>query len=454
MIPLGWRTVNPALMVASRLGFEAGTEPAQLMLSAIGGNAPQALMHDACRAISKGELDVVLVTGAEAMYARALAETRSLPRPTLLGQPAGRGDAVARPLRGGQAGRHQFCRCSAVWSCPYTPTRCSRTPCRAARGWSLDEHTTRIGSLWSRFSEVAAANPDAWIRTPRSASEIVTPGPDNRMVSFPYPPDCARPTCRWTRGPATSCARRRPPVPPACPRIVGCSHCPGQTPTTTGSFRTAPRLHRSPAIRLAGAAALELAGIGIDDLAAVDLYSCFPVVVQMAAAELGLSVDDPGRPLTLTGGLTFGGGPGNNYTSHGIAHAIGALRRDPGAGGASSRAWVVRHEALRRDLCVTPPGGRRFQALRLAGDVQPEVDALPQCRVERRRPGRYDRDLHRHLRPRGRSRARGILACRTEDGSRAWGNVDDRDALALLCTEEGIGRTGVLAAGGALSLDG
>ncbi len=43
------------------------------MVSAIGGNTPQALMHDACRAIGRGDLDVVLVTGAEAMYARALA---------------------------------------------------------------------------------------------------------------------------------------------------------------------------------------------------------------------------------------------------------------------------------------------------------------------------------------------------------------------------------------------
>jgi acetyl-CoA acetyltransferase len=69
--PLGWHAVNPALAVASALGYHAGAEPRQLMVSAVGGNSPQALMHDACRAISRGDLDVVLVTGAEAMYARA-----------------------------------------------------------------------------------------------------------------------------------------------------------------------------------------------------------------------------------------------------------------------------------------------------------------------------------------------------------------------------------------------
>ena len=70
--PLGWHTRNPALQVAGRLGFAEGDEPPELMLSSVGGNSPQALMHDACRAISRGDLDVVLVTGAEALYTRAL----------------------------------------------------------------------------------------------------------------------------------------------------------------------------------------------------------------------------------------------------------------------------------------------------------------------------------------------------------------------------------------------
>ena len=67
------------------------------MLSAIGGNNPQALMHDACLAISRGDLDVVLITGAEAMYARTMAR-RNGPTVARVGEPAGR-DAATRPLR-------------------------------------------------------------------------------------------------------------------------------------------------------------------------------------------------------------------------------------------------------------------------------------------------------------------------------------------------------------------
>src|SRR3984957_18649901 len=80
--PLGWQVPNPALLVAGRLGFAEGDDPAGLKGSSIGGNNPQALLHDACLGISRGEHDVVLVTGAEAMYARALAR-RDPARPWL-----------------------------------------------------------------------------------------------------------------------------------------------------------------------------------------------------------------------------------------------------------------------------------------------------------------------------------------------------------------------------------
>lgn len=89
-------------------------------------------------------------------------------------------------------------------------------------------------------------------------------------------------------------------------------------------------LHRSPAIRLAGRRAFEIAGLGTDDVELVDIYSCFPSAVQVAAAELGLALDDPARPLTVTGGLTFAGGPWCNYVTHSIATMAERLRERPG----------------------------------------------------------------------------------------------------------------------------
>jgi len=451
VVPLGWRTVNPALLVASRLGFEEGAEPAQLMLSAIGGNAPQALMHDACRAISNGDLDVVLVTGAEAMYSRALARRDPSRAPlSWASQPAEETPAPV-PFGVDKPGATDLETSRGVLL-PVHAYPLFENALRAAHGWTLQEHAARIGSLWSRFSEVAATNPQAWIRTPRSATQIVTPGPDNRMVSFPYPKLCTA-NMQVDQGAGYIVCSVEAARAAGVPEERWVFPLAGADANDHWFISHRAELHRSPAIRLAGAAALKLAGLGIDDVTAIDLYSCFPVVVQMAAAELGLSVDDPARPLTLTGGLTFGGGPGNNYTSHGIARAVGALRADPGAAGlVTGLGWYATKHSI-GIYASRPPadGGSRPFAWR---DVQREVDALPQCSVDAQASGPVRVETYTVTFDRDGAAERGILACRTEDGSRAWGNVTDPDTLALLCTEEGIGRTGVLAAGGALSLDG
>src|SRR5918993_1214690 len=89
-------------------------------------------------------------------------------------------------------------------------------------------------------------------------------------------------------------------------------------------------LRSSPAIRLAVRRLFALAGVSVDDVAHADLYSCFPVAVEIAAAEIGLGLD---RPLTVTGGLSFAGGPWNNYVRHSIATMARVLRADPGSVG-------------------------------------------------------------------------------------------------------------------------
>jgi acetyl-CoA C-acetyltransferase len=212
-----------------------------------------------------------------------------------------------------------------------------------------------------------------------------------------------------------------------------------------------PELHRSPAIRLAGGAALRLAGLEVDDVGLVDLYSCFPVVVQMAARELGLAVDDPDRPLTLTGGLTFAGGPGNNYTSHGIASAVQALRAAPGTHAlVSGLGWFATKHSFGVYGTEPPSHGAPF-AWR---DMQPEVDALPRCVVDAEATGGVRVETYTVTFDREGQPGRAIVACRTPDDVRAWGNITDPDTLIQLCSEEGVGRRGTLAADGGVTLKG
>ena len=112
----------------------------------------------------------------------------------------------------------------------------------------------------------------------------------------------------------------------------------------------------SPAIQAAGPAALRLAGVDVDDVAHVDLYSCFPSAVQIAAAELGLSLD---RPLTITGGLSFAGGPWNNYVMHSIATMVDRLREDAGSVGliTANGGFVTKHAF--GVYATSPPQGDR-----------------------------------------------------------------------------------------------
>jgi acetyl-CoA C-acetyltransferase len=441
VVPLGWRTTNPALLVAERLG----TAPAQLMLSSIGGNNPQAMMHDASLAIGRGDLDVVLVTGAEALYTRALSRrnpakaslnwvsqpAESTPEPTIFG--------VDRP----GATELEMSRGIVL---PIHAYPLFENALRGAHGWSLAEHAARIGSLWSRFSEVAAGNPHAWIRRPRTPEEISLPAEGNRMIAFPYP-KLATANMQVDQGAGYIVCSVEAARAAGVPEDRWVFPLSGADANDHWFISHRPELHRSPAIRLAGRAALELGGVGIDDVGPIDLYSCFPAVVQIAARELGLPIDDPARPLTLTGGLTFGGGPGNNYTSHGIAQAVGALRAEPGAVGlVTGLGWYATKHSV--GLYASRPPERGF-AWRSA---QEEVDALPQCRIESDATGPVRIETYTVTFGRDGQPERGIVACRTEADSRAWGNIDDVDELRALCTTEGIGRSGTLQDGGVLSL--
>jgi acetyl-CoA C-acetyltransferase len=452
VVPLGWRSVNPAQLVAERLG----TSPAELMLSSIGGNSPQALMHDACRAILNGDLSVALVTGAEAFYTRRLPR-RDPGKPALNwaiqpvdGTPAPTPFGVERP----GATDLELSRGVAL---PIHAYPLFENALRGANGWTMAEHAARIGGLWSRFSAVAAGNPHAWIRRFHSPEEIITPTAANRMISFPYPKLC---TANMTvdQGAGYIVCSVEAARAAGVPEDRWVFPLSGSDANDHWFLSHRPELHRSPAIRLAGEAVLEMAGLGIDDIGPIDLYSCFPAVVQMAAHELGLPIDDPDRPLTLTGGLTFGGGPGNNYTSHGIAQMVGALRAEPGTVGmVTGLGWYATKHSVGL-YGSRPPGGagagasgaQRSFAWR---SVQPEVDALPQCRVDSEATGPVRVETYTVTFDHEGQPERGIVACRTAEDHRAWGNIDDTDTLAALCREEGVGRTGQLHEGGRITLD-
>jgi len=241
-----------------------------------------------------------------------------------------------------------------------------------AQGWSPDEHRRHLGELQARFAAVAAGNPAAWTRDAPTAEEIITPGPGNRLVAEPYTKLCCS-NLRVDQAAAllvTTEARARGAGVPEdrWVRCRGSAVCDHAVPVIRR-----PQLHRSVVARFAGRAALELAGTGAADLDHLDLYSCFPAAVQIAAGELGI---DPDRALTVTGGMTFAGGPLNSYVLHSTATMAGVVRAEPGTTGlvTSVSAFLTKYGAAVWSTEPSPAGWRTEDTTAAARAAEPMRD--------------------------------------------------------------------------------
>ncbi|MCD2194729.1 acetyl-CoA acetyltransferase [Actinomycetospora endophytica] len=434
---LSWYYRDPARLLAERLGASAR----HTVLTGIGGNEPQELVTSACQDIAAGRASTVLVAGGESwrtrMKARARGEKPDWTRQADDLVPDEVGENV--PL----SSEHET---SLGLTMPVQLYPLFEQALRISGGRTVDEQLDRAAGLWSRFSEVAAANPHAWRREALDAETIRTPGPKNRWVGWPYPKlmnsnndvdqGSALLVCSVETAQAAGVPREQWVFPHA-----------GTRAHDTYAVTERPGLDRSPAIRVAGRRALELAGIGIDDPVAVDLYSCFPSAVQVAAAELGLPVDDPARPLTVTGGLTFAGGPWNNYVGHAIAAMVTRLRSEGSATGlvTANGGFLTKHAI---GVYGTEPPAEGFRA----EDVQAEVDAAeaPTPAADSYvGPGRVESWTVMHGRE-GPEKA--FVAVRTPDERRAWGVSEDPSVLAELLERDIAGEKIQIASDAALDL--
>ena len=204
-------------------------------------------------------------------------------------------------------------------------------------------------------------------------------------------------------------------------------------------------LGRAPAIGIAGRAALDLAGVGVDDLAHIDVYSCFPSAVQIAAEEIGLGTD---RPLTVTGGLSFAGGPWNNYVSHSIATMVERLRSDAGTLGlvTANGGYLTKHAF---GVFSTEPPSRPWRH----ANPQAEVDALPRRELAEVVDGAVAVESSCVMHDRDSAPEAAIVSVLLADGRRAWGTTSDELALKRMVTEETAGAPGHLAPDGAFTFE-
>jgi acetyl-CoA C-acetyltransferase len=348
---IGWPYASPA----HRLAASLGARRARQIDTTVGGNAPQSAIHALAARIARGEIRTALVAGAEALRSQRRA------REAGVALPWARDEAPAGPTRerlgeerpgvNPQEVRHGLALPAHVYPL-------FENALRARLGRGLDAHRCELGELWSRFSAVAAANPHAWFRTPRSAHEIIAVSDANRMIAYPYT-KYLNAVLEVDQGAAvmvaSASAARKLGVPDG--RLV---HLWGSGEAVEDPWFVSerPRLDRCPAQGLAIEAALAEAGVEAASVGAFDLYSCFPVAVELACEALGIAENDP-RPLTVTGGLPFGGGPGNAYSLHAIARMVEHLRTEGGLGLVTALGWYLTKHAAGIYGADPPPAGRR-----------------------------------------------------------------------------------------------
>ncbi|MDO8389345.1 MAG: acetyl-CoA acetyltransferase [Actinomycetota bacterium] len=431
---LSWRYGDPAWVVAQRLGLE----PRDTAITTMGGNSPQTLLNSTALEIQRGEVDLVVLTGGEAWRTRMRARAADVELPW----PKAPEDRMPR-LLGDDLQMNLAAERDRGVSMPVQVYPMFETAIRAAAGRTMQDHQRVIGELWARFSEVAAANPNAWLREARTAAEITTPTAKNRMIGFPYTKSmvsnndvdmaAAVIMCSAERAAALGVPRDRWVFPHAgadCHEHVFISN----------RFSFAD----TPAVELGGRRALQLAGLSIDDVELVDLYSCFPSAVQLGAQSLGLSLD---RPLTVTGGLCFAGGPWNSYVMHSIAAMVQALRERPGANGL---VWANGGYATKHAFGVystTPPAAGFRHAY-----PQAEIDAMPRRELAEgaEDAGAATIEAYTVMHSRDGVPETALAACLLPDGRRAWGKSTETELAAAMCVGEWVGRGATVGADGTL----
>jgi acetyl-CoA C-acetyltransferase len=436
---LSWRYRDPGLLLAQRIGAPT----AATRYTSIGGNIPQSLVNQACLDIQQGRNDVVLIAGGETWRSRTRIRAQGhkltgTVQDDSVPLPAGADDEFQ--MSGPAEIRIKLDRPAYVYPM-------FEQALRIASGESSEEHRRRIGALWSRFSHVAQDNPHAWNRKAVSAEEIWQPGPTNRMISWPYT-KLMNSNNMVDQGAALILTSVEKAQALQIPRDRWVFPYAGTDAHDTYLIGERARFDGSPAIRIGGRRALELAGRGIDDIDLIDIYSCFPCAVQVAANELGLPTDDPQRPLTVTGGLTFAGGPWNNYVSHSIATMAERLTAQPGTVGliTANGGYLTKHSF--GIYGTEPPTGEfRWE------DVQSAVDAEPTVVAEDVWAGVGTVETWTTPYTREDTAEKAFLAVRTPTGSRALAVITDPSQAAATVTEDIAGLKVTVTAEGIATLE-
>lgn len=420
---LSWQYDDPPRRLAERLGLRDGARH----YTGLSGTGPQARIQAVAEEILAGRNDLGIVVGAE-----SLATKRRLKKAG--GKPAWSFAPEADPPMPFDEPFHPAEVAHQVFQA-YLTFAVFDIARRAHLGLSPAEYRQHLGELFAPMNRIAAANPNAWLRQPRSAAEIVEVTPENRMVAYPYPKytisvmdiDMAAAViiASHEKADALGVPRDR--------RVYLRGWGYAKDPVYVAERED---LWRSTAMEQASRAALACAGVAIDDIAHFDLYSCFGSSVGFAMDALGLKSNDS-RPLTVTGGLPFHGGPGNNYMTHAVATMVRKLRENPSDTGMVS--GVGMHMTNHIFAVYSAQPGALAPAPADPASVQARAAATPRraIRDTASGPARIAAYSVMHSR---QGPEWGLAVCDLPEGDRCYARVEDRQLIQSMEDTEWVGR--------------
>jgi acetyl-CoA C-acetyltransferase len=416
-----------------RLAEQLGLKPGGRHYSGMSGTVPQKRVQSAATQILSGRSDVALVTGAEVLATKKRMKKRGT-RPEWSFAPSEkRALPFDDPFHPAEMAHQVFQ--------AYLTFAVFDLARRSHLGLTPEANSRQLGELFARMSQTAAANPRAWLRKVCDARELTRVTPDNRMVAVPYTKglvsvmdiDMASALIVASHEKADALGV------PQEQRVYLRGWCHTKDPVYVAERR---ELWRSAGMAEASRVALACAGVGIDDVAHLDLYSCFGSSVNFALDALGLSSNDA-RPLTVTGGLPFHGGPGSNYLSHSVATMVEKLRAEPEALGMVSGVGMHMTNHVFAVYSATPG------AVSVPDEeaAQVRVDAVERCAIRNTATGVATIAAYSVVHDR-EGAAWGLAICDLPGGDRCYARVEDASLMQAMEQEEWVGRKVALVDGG------
>jgi acetyl-CoA C-acetyltransferase len=424
----------PPKGLPSELSRRLGATPTHEAYTWVGATAPQWFVNRTAERIALGNARLALICGGEAFYSAKL-------KARLAGK--GPWDWRFPPRLPGMTGDLRD---------PLTPLELRygltlplhmyplmENALRYHEGLGIEAHRREVAEFCAGFSAVAARNPYAWFKEPKSAAEILALSEENRMASFPYSKSMCS-VMEVDQSAALFMTDDATAGKLGVPRENRIYLLGSGDASDIWHVTERPRLHESPSVRVAADRAMEQAGAALGDIRYLDFYSCFPCAPRITRNMLGLARDDE-RPLTVTGGMPYFGGPGNNYALHAICRMAEILRREPDELGlVQALSWFISKHSV--GIYSGRPGSMPWRP----NPPESHPDAGKEWtgpRMLEAASGKGVVESYMLFHDRRGLPTGGVAVGRLEDQSRFLARVEeDPELLRSMMTEEFIGKSG------------